>query len=251
MEIRRTHSIDATTHTSTQDKIQHPTDHNPQHHKRAKTQHATITTKNPPHHKFIHNNPHLHNNRKLFRPFPPKHKANNPPLPYTKTPKTAQSYPSSQHTHHDSSTTIPKHELENPPHTPTDAIDQTLSDPHTQISTIPPNTTTPLPPHQTIPTPNPSPITTNPHHQIPHTQSPTRTDPLNINPFANTPTHTHQPHPLAHLIDALTGTDQHVKALIQSLPNDWAANNDKGALVTKAQLLHCSWGEFTESYSLQ
>ena len=77
------------------------------------------------------------------------------------------------------------------------------------------------------------------------------TDSSHARPPNTTPTQTHQPHTITHLTDALNGTDRHVKTLIQSLPNDWEAYNHKGSLITKQQLLHCTWGEPTESDSLQ
>ena len=48
-----------------------------------------------------------------------------------------------------------------------------------------------------------------------------------------------------------TTHDQHIKTLIKSLPEEWAAHNDCGLLVTKRQLLHNVLGELKESDSLQ
>ena len=45
---------------------------------------------------------------------------------------------------------------------------------------------------------------------------------------------------IAHLIDALTTDDHHIKALIQALPNDCSDYNAKSTMVTKRQLLQCA-----------
>jgi hypothetical protein len=51
-------------------------------------------------------------------------------------------------------------------------------------------------------------------------------------------------------VEALTTHEHHIKTLIQSLPDDWAAYNARGSLVTKRQLPQSAWGEFKESDSL-
>jgi len=63
--------------------------------------------------------------------------------------------------------------------------------------------------------------------------------------------HPHEEPTIAHLIEALTTNDHHIKSLIQTLPNNWSNYNTSGSLITKRQLLQCAWGELKESGSLQ
>jgi hypothetical protein len=51
------------------------------------------------------------------------------------------------------------------------------------------------------------------------------------------------PTTIAHLIDALTTDDHHIKALIQAFPNDWSDYTAKGTMDTKRKLLQSAWGE--------
>ena len=136
---------------------------------------------------------------------------------------------------------------------------------HTSLTTTSPETCTPtqnthlitvftresqqpsqLDPHQCPPTPL-SPITPQspkkPHHQNQH-----HTDTPNTQDFTpNDLQHNTRPPPsqtltITHLVEALTTHDQHIKILIQSLPEDWANYIDRGSLVTKRQLLQSAWG---------
>ena len=56
-----------------------------------------------------------------------------------------------------------------------------------------------------------------------------------------------QTHTITHLVEALNTHDQHIKTLIKFLPDDCAAYNDRGSLVTKRQLLQSTWGELKKS----
>jgi len=81
------------------------------------------------------------------------------------------------------------------------------------------------------------------HHLTQHHIDTTNTQDSTPNdPQPNTRPPPCQTHTITHLVEALNKHDQHTKTLIQSLPDDWAAYNDRGSFVTKRQLLQSAWG---------
>jgi hypothetical protein len=54
-----------------------------------------------------------------------------------------------------------------------------------------------------------------------------------------------------HLIHALNNTDKHIKTLIHNLPELWTTTNARESTITKGDLTPCTWGEHSDTDSIQ
>jgi hypothetical protein len=99
--------------------------------------------------------------------------------------------------------------------------------------------------------PTPQPQTTGHHPTTHHADTTNPQDLTSDNPHTNNRSQPRQTHTINHLIDNLKANAQHIITQILALSDDRTTHNYRGSRVTKRQLLHCTWGEHTESDNLQ